>query len=164
MKPAKSSTKNESVEFDVEKIRRFTETELAKISQGPLPYCYQLGADTLIVGPHKIVRLDEKCWRIFKGSEQIFDFFSRKDAIFYCIAVHKNKYDLATDIQISDNLMGMLEFEAIRYRYRYKQAIEQNDSWNEALFSNKYNETMLRLEAVKKQLKKSLNLAKYIKV
>ena len=93
----------------------------------------------------------------------MFDFFNRKDAIFYCIALHKNKYDLAQEVRINDNLIGILEFDAILYRYRYKQAQEKNDDWKIALYSNKYTETMLRIEESKKQLKKSIVLINNIK-
>ena len=164
MKTENSSTKNDLTEIDIEKIRRFTETELAKLNSGPLPFCYQIGADTLIVGKYKIVKVDAKCWRIFLNSEQLFDFFNRKDAIFFCIAKHKNRHDIALEIQLTDNLIGVLEFDATLYRYRYRKAQENNDQWNTELFSNKYIETVARLEQAKKQLKKSLNSAKYIKV
>ena len=163
MKPAKSTTKNVLTEIDVEKIRRFTEAELVKHSRGPLPFCYQLGADTLIVGKYKIVKITDKNWRITKDNEQVFDFFNRKDAIFYCIALHKHKYELAQEVRVNDNLIGVLEFDAILYRYRYKQAQENNDDWKITLYSNKYTETMLRIEESKKQLKKSIVLINNIK-
>jgi hypothetical protein len=158
MKPENSITKNVLTEIDVEKIRRFTEAELANHSKGPLPFCYQLGTDTLIVGKYKIVKLTDKNWRITKDTEQVFDFFNRKDAIFYCIALHKNKYELAQEVRINDNLIGILEFDAILYRHRYKRAQEKNITWDIVLFSNKYTETMLRIEETKKQLKKSMVL------
>jgi len=164
MKTEKSSTKRELAEVDLEKIRRFTESELEKLNQGPLPFCYQIGAGTLIVGRFKIIKDDDKCWRVFDGNNQLFDFFNRKDAIFYCIAKHKKRDDIAAEIQLGDTLVGALEFDATLYRYRYRRAQEANDQWNVDLFSNKYTETMAKLEQAKKQLKKSLDSAKYIKV
>lgn len=164
MKTEKSSTRKELAEIDIEKIRRFTQAELDKLNQGPLPFCYQIGADTLIVGKYKIIKIDNKCWRVMQGPDQLFDFFNRKDAIFYCIAKHKKREDIAVEIQIADNLVGALEFDATLYRYRYRRAQESNDLWNVELFSNKYTETMAKLEQAKKQLKKSLESAKYIKV
>jgi hypothetical protein len=158
MKPENSITKNALTEIDVEKIRRFTDAELTKHSKGPLPFCYQLGADTLIVGKYKIVKIKDKNWRITKNDEQVFDFFNRKDAIFYCIALHKNKYELAQEVRVNDNLIGILEFDAILYRHRYKQAQGKNDDWKITLYSNKYTETMLKIEESKKQLKKTIVL------
>lgn len=164
MMPEKSTTKNKSAEFDVEKIRRFASEELAKLSDSPLPFCYQIGPDTLIVGRYKVVKLNNKCWSVVDGLEQVFDFFNRKDAIFYCIALHKKDHKLAQEIRAGDQLLGQLDFDAILYRYRYKRAQEANDDWNIELYSNRYTETMARIEETKKQLKKSLNSAKYIKV
>jgi hypothetical protein len=90
MSKEKSTTKNKLTEFDVEKIQRFTQTELEKLVNNEMPFCYQIGTDVL-VGRNKVVKINDKCWRVFEGNQQFFDFFSRKDAIFYCIAVHQKK-------------------------------------------------------------------------
>jgi hypothetical protein len=160
---AKSTTKNAPTEFDLEKIRRFTETELAKLANNELPLCYQMGTDVL-VGKSKVVKVDEYTWRVFYQGQQIFDFFNRKDAIFYCIAVHQKQHKLAQDIQTQDTALNKLEFEASLYRHRYKRANEANDEWGAEYFSNRYTETMHKLAQVKKELQKTINLAKYIKV
>jgi hypothetical protein len=162
---AKSITKNAPAEFDIEKIRRFTQEELAKLANDPteLPFCYQLGKDVL-VGKYKILNIDERCWRVTDGDQQLFDFFNRKDAIYYCIALHKQKIQLAKDIQHCDSLLNRLEFDASLYRQRYKKAQAKGDDWGEEYYSARYTETMDRIEQAKKELRKSLNLAKYIKL
>jgi hypothetical protein len=165
MTQVKSTTKSVSTEFDVEKIRRFTQNELANLAQSPsdLPFCYQIGADVL-VGASRVIKINDKCWRVIEDGKEVFDFFSRKDAIFYCIAVHKKQMQLAITIRDNDALLNRLEFDAALYRHRYKQANEKQDDWTAELYSNKYIETMHRIEQTKKELKKSLNLAKYIKL
>ena len=162
---AKSTTKNKLVEFDIEKIRRFTQTELTNLAQtqNDLPFCYQLDTD-ILVGKYRVVKINDKCWRIIDKDTQIFDFFNRKDAIFYCIALHKQQLNLANEIRIQDSLLNKLEFEATLYRLRYKKAQAKSDEWGAEYYSNKYIETMARIESTKKELTKSLNLAKYIKV
>lgn len=164
---AKSTTKKSLVDFDIEKIRRFTQTELTRLAQADtdLPFCYQLGVDVL-VGNYKIEKIDDKCWRVLDHTQQIFDFFSRKDAIFYCIALHKKQLHLANDIKDADALLNKLNFEASLYRIRYKKAIEVRDSWGEDFYSIRYQDTMHRIEQVKKEIKISTLLIKhkYIKV
>jgi len=162
---AKSTTKKSSTEFDVEKIRRFTADELNRLADAPsdLPFCYQIGTD-ILVGHNKVVKINDKCWRVIEQGQQIFDFFSRKDAIYYCIAMHKQQTQLANDIKDCDSLLNKLEFDATLYRHRYKQAQAKNDGWGEEYYSNRYIETMHRIEQTKKEIKKNLNLAKYIKV
>jgi hypothetical protein len=162
---AKSTTKKSLVEFDIEKIRRFTQTELTRLAQteSDLPFCYQMGVDVL-VGNYKVVKINDQCWRVLEHSQQIFDFFSRKDAIYYCIALHKKQLQLAKDIKDTDALLNKLEFEAALYRIRYKKAQKIADSWGEEYYSNRYTETQHRIEQVKKEITKNLNLAKYIKV
>jgi hypothetical protein len=165
MKMAKSTTKNAPVEFDVEKIQRFTQQELARLTNTPseLPFCYQLGTDVL-VGRYKVQKIDDRCWRVMLNHQQLFDFFNRKDAIYYCIALHKQQTQLAQDIQQCDSLLNRLEFDAALYRLRYKKAQAKADDWAEEYYSARYTETMDRIEQAKKELKKSLNLAKYIKL
>ena len=165
MKMAKSTTKNAPAEFDVEKIRRFTQQELVKLIDTPseLPFCYQLGTDVL-VGRYRVHKINVECWRVLEQDQQLFDFFSRKDAIYYCIALHKEKIQLANEIRDCDSLLNRLEFDAALYRLRYKKAQDKGDTWGEEFYSTRYRETMNRIESTKKELTKSLNLAKYIKV
>ena len=162
---AKSTTKNAPAEFDVEKIRRFTQQELAKLANNPteLPFCYQLGADVL-VGKYKVIKINDHCWQVKLNGQQIFDFFNRKDAIYYCIALHKQQTQLARDIQQCDSLLNRLEFDAALYRLRYKKAQKIQDNWGEEFYSARYTQTMDRIEQTKKEIKKNLDLAKYIKV
>lgn len=151
--------------FDVEKIRRFTEQELSKLDakSGELPLCYQIGTDVL-VGRYRVVKIDDKTWRVVEGGLQMFDFFNRKDAIFYCIALHKQQYHLAQNIRESDGILNRLEFDAALYRIRYKKAVKQADTWGEEFYSTRYQETMDRIAHTKKEIKKNLDLAKYIKL
>jgi hypothetical protein len=164
---AKSTTKNESAKetFDVEKIKRFTQQELDKISSvsSELPLCYQIGTD-ILVGRYRVLKIEEQSWRVMEGSSQLFDFFNRKDAIFYCIALHKQQYKLAHNIKEADSQLNRLEFDAALYRIRYKKAQQNNDVWGEEFYSTRYQETMSRISQTKKELTKSLNLAKYIKL
>lgn len=161
----KSIIKKSSAEFDLEKIRRFTQLELTSLAQeqSELPFCYQIGTDVL-VGANRVIKINEHCWRVMQDGQQIFDFFNRKDAIFYCIALHKQQTQLAKYIQENDSLLNRLQFEAILYRIRYKKAQVKGDSWGEEFYSNCYIEIQHRIEQVKKEIKKNLNLAKYIKV
>lgn len=164
---AKSITKNVSAKqaFDVEKIRRFTEQELNNLASnsGDLPLCYQVGTDVL-VGQYQVIKIDDRTWRVVENGLQLFDFFNRKDAIFYCIALHKQQHKLAQDIRSCDSLLSRLEFDAALYRIRYKKAIKNSDEWGEEFYTTRYQETMERIGHTKKELAKSLNLAKYIKL
>ena len=162
---AKSTTKNSSDSFDIEKIQRFTQQELSHLANSPseLPFCYQVGTDVL-VGLYRVVKVDDRCWSVQEGNQQLFDFFNRKDAIYYCIALHKQQHKLAQSIQESDSLLNRLEFDAALYRIRYKKSLQIQDSWGEEYYSNRYTETQHKIEQVKKEIKKNLNLAKYIKV
>lgn len=167
MTMANSTTKNASASqaFDVEKIKRFTQHELDNLSHQSteLPLCYQIGTDVL-VGRYKVIKIDEQTWRVIEETTQLFDFFNRKDAIFYCIALHKQQHRLAQDIKDSDCLLNRLEFDAVLYRIRYKTAINNQDTWGEDFYSTRYQETISRISRAKKEIRKYLDLAKYIKL
>ena len=79
MKMAKSSTKKYT-EFDLEKIRRFTEQELAKLSQSNFPFCYQIGT-TVRVGNNFVLKKSDKAWQVREGRVDTVEFLTRKDAI-----------------------------------------------------------------------------------
>ena len=166
MKMAKSTTKNSSTtSFDVEKIQRFTHNELEKLANSPsdLPFCYQLGTD-ILVGKYRVIKIDDHTWRVTEHNQQLFDFFNRKDAIYYCIALHKQQIHLANTIRDNDSLLNRLEFDAALYRIRYKKSQQIDDQWGEEYYSTRYQETMQRIEATKKEIKKNLNLAKSFSV
>lgn len=148
---------NNNLDFDIEKIRRFTQDELAKLADSTLPFCYQLGADTVVVGHSKIVKINNNCWKVTNPKVDPKEFCLRKSAIFYCIALHTNRFIDAAEIYSADSLLNTLEFDAILYRQRYKSAMQRNDTWNIVLFSDRYTETMLRIAQTKKRLKEKFD-------
>ena len=158
MKMAKLPTKKYN-EFDLEKIRRFTEQELARLSQSNFPFCYQVGS-TVRVGKNFVLKKSNKCWQVREGRVDTFEFLSRKDAIYYCIALHKNKHELANKIKRYDHQLDRLEQDAIIYRKRYNTAIEKNDEFKETLYSSRYHDTMDKIEDIKENLKKCYEMAK----
>ena len=160
---AKSIIKRELTEFQLEKIKQFTEVELKKFVDNDLPVCYQIGENTIIIGSFKVIRLNDGCWRVFEKKIENFDFFLRKNAIYYCIALHVKNYKLANQLKVIDDLLGNLEFDARLCRYRYNHAKQIQDSWEIDLYSNKYSEIIVKIQNTKKELKKTISLAKYIK-
>jgi hypothetical protein len=71
---------------------------------------------------------------------------------------------LAQDIKECDSLLNRLEFDAALYRIRYKKSTKNGDTWGEEFYSTRYQETMDRITNVKKEIRKNLDLAKYIKL
>jgi hypothetical protein len=164
---AKSTTKNILAEsFDIEKIKKFTDNELTNLlkkGNSELPLCYQVGTDVL-VGNYRVTKVDDKNWQVSEENVQMFTFFTRKDAIFYCIALHKKQFRLAKDIKDTDELLGRLEFDAILYRLRYKQAQSKDDIWGEEFYSARYTETMNKVATVKREIRKNLELARTLSI
>jgi len=165
MKKGKSITKKQLNEFDLDKIKRFTEQEIINLSKfnNELPFCYQVGTD-ILVGDKKVKKIDKDIWYVIERQNIIKEFYSRKYAIFYSIALYKNNHELADRILDADRTINRLEFDAIIYRSRYKSAVDRNDIVMEDVYSSRYLDTMDKLEIVKKEIKNSLELAKYIKV
>lgn len=161
---AKSISLKKSIELNLEKIRKFTEKELADLSnKNPLPFCYEIGNDVVIVGIYKVVRTMEQKWEVREGKQSLFEFFTRKDAIFYCIARHKQDYQLAESIVKYDRWIDSLEQETKTFRLLYKQSIDKRDDFKSELYSVRYVEAKHRLDLLKKELQKSIEMTKYIK-
>lgn len=165
MKKVKSTTKKELSDFDLDKIKRFTQQEINNLSNSKreLPFCFQIGSD-ILVGDKTVKKIDDSIWQVTFNQHIIKEFYTRKYAIFYAIALYKNDQQLAGQISDADATINRLEFDAIIYRSRYKSALEKNDDLKADVYSSRYLITMDRLELVKKELQNSLKLAKYIKV
>ena len=125
--------------FDLEKIRRFTEQELAKLSQSSFPFCYQIGT-TVRVGNSFVIKKSDKCWQVREGKTETFEFLSRKDAIYYCIALHKNKHELAKEIK--QKITAVAKKQGIPEDvFASKKQINQLISWNWKLTSAEREQT-----------------------
>lgn len=153
--------KKELSRIDIEKIRQFTEIELSNMSDNKRPLCYQIGINTIIIGKFKICKLHDTCWRVNKDTNIISDFYNRKDAIIYCLAIQKQKYSLASNIILLDTQLGNLESKAKLCRYQYKHALQTDDSWNVVLYSNKYSELVSKINNIKVKLKNDISVAKH---
>ena len=163
-KMAKSTTPNSADNhFALDKIRRFAHSELHDLLQTPssLPLCYQSGSDVWVAKYH-IHKISDRCWQVQCQKQDIFDFFVRQNAIFYCIAMYKNHLQTAAAIQKYDRQLNCLEFEAILYRKRYNTACQASDNWAVGFYSVQYEETQHRISQIKKQLRKTLQMTKYM--
>jgi len=163
---AKSTTVKESTEvFQIEKIRRFTQAEFARLGNTcqKLPFCYQL-ENSVLVGKFRVEKISDNCWRIYQDKNHLVDFLNRKDAIFYCIALSKKNYELADDIKRTDWLLNKLDIDASIYRSRYKSALKKSNTWLQDLYSSRYLETMDQLARAKKEMRKNLEMAKYLEL
>ena len=155
MNMAQFTTKKELSKFDIEKVRNFTRIELGKYISNDLPFCYQID-DVIIIGISKVDKIHDWCWRVFDENLHGYDFYLRKAAIFYCIATNTNDSQTAKQIKEVDAQMGRMEADIQLCRYRYKNAVTTNDSWDADLYSNKYSNISAQLDITKKELKKIL--------
>ena len=148
--------------FDLAQIQRFTEKELERLSNSKTPFCLQVGVD-VIVGKYRVSKQSDYLWLITGAEINPVEFSLRKNAILYGFALQSDDAALAFDIKQSDRKLARLETDAIGYRRRYKEAIEEKDTFNIVHFSNRYTEVEYRIAGTKKQLKEFLNRNKYIK-
>jgi len=157
------SITNEQLDLNLAKIKRFATTELARMAQHALPFCYQIGPTTLIVGKYRVVKVDDESWDVESefGKQE---FYYRKHAILYCIALHMKHYVEARQIIRQDSQLNRLESDAVVFRYQYRSATNKNDEWKLSLYSTRYEETMHKIELVKEELAEIQNLAKYLKL
>jgi len=153
----------DQIEFNIEKIRRFAASELQQLAKSKLPFCYQIGADTLMVGRYCVEKHCDNHWSV-KTEYGTQHFYYRKNAIFYCIALHINQMRSAIKIQDCDAKLSQLESDAVVFRYQYKRANQCNNDFRASLFSTRYEETMYKIELTKEELWKSSNLAKYLQM
>ena len=154
---------SDQTELNLAKIARFATVELARLAKSALPFCYQLGPSVLIVGRYRVIKVDDSHWTV-ESEYGTQEFYYRKHAIFYCVALHTNHAIEAQRIVKQDEQLHRLESDAVVFRYQYKSANDRNDEWKSSLFSIRYEETMYKIALTKQDLAENQNLAKYLKL
>ncbi len=152
----------DQIEVNLAKIKRFASLELARLAESAVPFCYQAGPSTLIVGRYRVIKDGDESWTV-ESEYGVRKFYYRRSAILYCIALHTNDPMLANQIYRQDEQLNRLESDAVVFRYQYRAAKEKSDEWRLSLFSTRYHETMYKIESLKTEFEETKNLAKYLK-
>lgn len=159
-----SGKSSQTVELDIEKIRQFTKQELSRLTKEKQPLAYKISDTQYNVGRFKVRKVDDVYWKVLDNQKFIHNFCSLRSAIFYCVAAHVGKMDLADSIRKADSEVDKVETQVFQYNAQLNVAKRKGDGFKEDLIQARLQESTLLLSEANKVLEKSLRAAKYIKV
>lgn len=157
---------NQKIDHAVARVQDWKRKEFARLvenPQGPIPVCYTLTKERMIVGSHGIKK-DGAFWHVFDarhGKEFIFS--HRSNAVAFSFCSQKGQMSLASDILKFDTKLIKLQDDLSKFQRMMKFAVSKKDYWKYDFYDSMCLNTRYRLEDTKNQLTKSLNLAKYFK-
>ena len=150
-------------------LRNWTREELvsfvsASTNGRTTPLIAQINKNSYIVGNYAIAKTGPSNWKvIYKYSDSEYHFSNKLSAVLFSVYQQTGQINSADTVLLRDENVSRLSIKAEHYLHRYKQAVKKKNIHKIDLFLIRYQETMLKLDASKRLLEKTLKSAKYIK-
>ena len=163
MKMEKLSSKEKSginnsitqiTDYGFARVCDWAKTELEKLRKDKLPIC--IVTDTkIVVGKCTIIK-EENIWLVDN-----YIFFSKVNAIFYCVLIHLNRVNDADELYKLNNQIHLLSSKRNLFKIRLAQAYLDNNQFKIDVYNSRLLQAKDRLIQVKLKLEKIINQAKY---
>jgi len=182
MKQAKSHTRKKSKSYEklgftqqqvnhaaaitTQYLKEWTDRELRYLAINKnLPVCLPIGDHGFLIGRYRLEKIKENCWRVLDNNGLLVnDFTSKISAVFYSFAQHLNHLNLARMLLKSDCAVSKLEIDQDYYRHTLKLNLKKQNYFKADLAKLRYIDCDVQLQLAKKELEKTINTAKYLKV
>jgi len=149
----------------IKHIRDFTYTELYDIlSKSKDPLVYSISQNEYVLGRYCVVN-NNNSWTVmtFLGDVE-YSFYNKDAALLYALMLMMNRIKLATKIAANDTLVSYSKVEMDLYREKIASAGKQGDMFKQELYAAKHDNSKFKYILAKKDLEKTLRLAKYLKL
>jgi hypothetical protein len=165
-----TNTQTACVEDTVNKavwyVDQWTKKELLAMvaNKSTSPLCIPVGKSGYLIGKYKIKPVNN-FWvaqDIFNNTKHVFS--SKIVAVIYTLCDHQGHHKIANEILTYDTEIIKILEDLTIYTHLKKSAKVKHDTWRVDHYSIMETSAMFKLEDVKKQLEKSLHLAKYFKI
>lgn len=164
MSTLKKSDITAAGDFVINKVKRWTDTELRDISfKKGKPQVVAISNTSFRVGKYTVRRLNDMEWEVNTG-DKLLGFTLKTSAIFYSLSIQLGKFELADSIQFNDSKLAERTMDFERYQKLIKLAQAQRDGWKSQLYFSRKKQAQSQYLIAKNQLHKTLRLAKYIKI
>ena len=169
MKTDKSSTKRKLgeklVSLAMAKVDAWTIKELVNLGHNlDYPICLQVSDKEYWVGTHKIFHAGPNHWRVEHNDKLVHDFYNQQAAVFYAVYYKCKLYKIADTLLMCDQAVAKSFTEHKIYSSKLADKTKKIDEFKHQLWTTKLEKAQAELEQAKKDLKKSLDLAKYNKI
>jgi len=145
-------------------IARWTQRELKSIAKtSRLPICWPLPSGGYRIGNDHVVPEHGYWRRIDAGMDRKQLFGEKQSAIFYSLCRQVNEHRTADDIVKYDYEVRVLRNDLAHYQASLERSIRNGDGIRIDIWSARHDDAKLHLSEAEKQLKKSIQTAKYSK-
>jgi hypothetical protein len=173
MKTAASSTKKESqdlakakkfIEVTARYISHWTEQETHKISvTNNMPYIWPIEGVGFIIGHYRVLN-NQGVWQVRDSDNVLIHNFTEKlSAVFYVLCELTKRYKLSQNLLLSDTNVNRLRNDIVHYEASIKRAKKIKKYDNLDIWKARLYDANLQLHSANRELRKSVNSAKYIK-
>jgi hypothetical protein len=116
------------------------------------------------IGKYRMLGYNANCWTVWNhNNDRVHDFYDRRAAVFYCIAIQKNQFRDAQALLLADTEIGKLSMDRVFYERRLSQARREKNWMIYDVITARLTDTLIRLEPAQEQFEKNLRWAKYLK-
>lgn len=157
---------NTAAEVTTKYLKEWTDRELRNLALNKnLPVCLPVGNHGFIIGKFRLEKLRDNCWRVIDlNGETVNDFTSKVSAACYAFAEHLNHLKLSASLLKADILVSKLELDQDHYKHTLKTNLKKQNYFKADLAKLRYLDCNAQLELARKELEKTINTAKYLKV
>jgi len=162
---ANKSAIERAVKFAVNEVRTWTRQELKSILSNPTPDKHPLiipVGNGFIIGNYAMKPIAGQWHVLYRYNDTEHMFVTKHSAMLYVILQQLNRYELASRILEYNTNINRLTIETERFRIRISQAAGKKNFVAYDLYTNRYQESMTKLQHNQFLLEKSLKMAKYI--
>jgi hypothetical protein len=149
----------------IKNIRDFTYTELYDIlSKSKDPLVYRISENEYVLGRYSVVN-NANSWTVmtFLGDVE-YSFYNKDAALLYTLMLMMDKFTLAAKIAANDTSVSYSKVEMDLYKEKIVSAIKTGDMFKQELYAVKHDNSKFKYVLAKKDLEKTLRLAKYLKL
>lgn len=155
------------IDQTVQYVRQWQRDELARLllkTKTQTPVCVKIDSNTYIVGRYAIKKQNNIWYSMDSRDETEYQFNSKLSAVLHALCDIKGRNELAKEILEYDNRVLKLSNDLEIYKHRRRTSYLKKNYWRSDYFKIREDSAKYQLVEAKKQLQKSIELAKYYKI
>jgi hypothetical protein len=163
-----SAEVKEKINGAVDYVQKWHQDELFNLILHPdpnkLPICVPMGKNSYLIGKY-LVKEYKNSWIVFNWNTRKKLLFSQRlVAVIYALCIQTKHIQLSEDIQKIDRDFLRILQRLEQLSYSLNCARRKKNWWKVDHLTNQVVETDYKLKHIKKQLEKTIVLAKYFKI
>lgn len=149
-------------DIGIKHLQNWTNKQLSNYTTKPVVIPY--GNHGFLIGIYKVIKISPTCYRVQQSDDTIIgDFFSKNNAVFYCLESVSNRHSSAENVRNMDVVLGNLDTD-IEYYQHFMRKVAKNNPFKYGLLLNRCIDAKIKRREILEILKKTVNMNKYLKL